>query len=265
MIDIVLAAGYATRMYPLTENFPKPLLRVGQRTILDRMIEDIDNLEDVERHIIVSNHKFAPVFEEWKRSHEAKTAPQGAYIFRKPVDIIDDGSVDNDHRIGAVKDLLLAIDMLDKESETAFSGDLMVMAADNVLDFSFRTYVEAFRTADSSMVMCYEELTDAIRRCGVVCLDDVPSWPRQVLSMEEKPQQPKSRWVVPPFYIYHRRDLELIRHSVENGCGFDAPGNLVHYMCLHTPMKAFRMPGKRYDIGNLETYARMKDVEIAVG
>ena len=253
MINIVLAAGYATRMYPLTENFPKPLLAIGGRTILDRMLSDLDAIDGISRHIIVTNHKFAACFEEWKSKAR----------YTKPIDIIDDGSVDNEHRIGAVKDLLLAIDLLEREASAqgkSFDDDLMVMAADNVLDFSFRSYVEAFATAGTSMIMCYREPSlQVLQRCGVVSLEE-PS--HRVLSMEEKPREPKSPWVVPPFYLYHSRDLPLIKGAIDNGCGYDAPGNLVHYLCGRTALHAFEMPGRRYDIGNLETYEKMKDAQI---
>lgn len=249
MINIVLAAGYATRMYPLTENFPKPLLEVGGRSILDRMLRDLDGIEEIERHVIVTNHKFIGHFEEWK----AKTS------YTKPVDLIDDGSVDNDHRIGAVKDLLLALDAL--QTWNVPVGDIMVMAADNVLDFSFRGYVEAFRKYGTSMIVTYEEPSlKQLQRCGVVCLDD----DYKVLLMEEKPAEPKSHWAVPPFYIYCRQDLPLVLGSIDNGCGYDAPGNLVHYMCERTVMHAYPMPGHRYDIGNLETYEKFKNINIEI-
>ena len=97
---IIIAAGYATRLYPLTENFPKPLLKVGNRSILERILDDIDTIDDIDEHIIVTNHKFAPVFNEWLATIN----------YSKPIRIIDDGTTNNDNRLGAVKDLLLAID-----------------------------------------------------------------------------------------------------------------------------------------------------------
>ncbi len=249
MINIVLAAGYATRMYPLTENFPKPLLEVGGKSILDRMLGDLDSIEDVERHVIVTNHKFISHFEEWKE----KTS------YTKPVDLIDDGSEDNETRIGAVNDLLLALDAL--EAWGVPLNDIMVMAADNVLDFSFKGYVEAFRKYGTSMIVTYREPSlKVLQRCGVVSLDD----DFKVLQMEEKPQEPKSEWVVPPFYIYCKNDLPLVLTSVDNGCGFDAPGNLVHYLCGRTEIHAYPMPGHRYDIGNLETYEKFKNINIEI-
>mgnify|MGYP000350314478 CR=1 FL=1 len=103
----------------------------------------------------------------------------------------------------------------------------------------------------TSCIMCHEQPSiEKLQRTGVVELDAN----NKVLGMEEKPQVPKSHWAVPPFYIYLKKDLDLVRHSVENGCGKDAPGNLAHYMVEHTTMHAWPMSGGRFDIGSLDTY-----------
>ncbi len=239
MIDIVLAAGYATRLYPLTENFPKPLLEIGGSTILDRLLADLDSIDDIREHIIVSNHKFIGCFTKWTATSH----------YKKPVRIIDDGSIDNDHRIGAVNDLLLAL------RERSIDDDIVAVAADNVLDFSLKGFVEYFHEKGTSLIMCHEEPSlKALQKTGVVCLDG----DNLVTLMEEKPQEPKSNWAVPPFYIYRREDLPLVRGAVAEGCGYDAPGNLAHYMYTHAPMHAYPMPGHRYDIGDTESYERVK-------
>lgn len=233
MKNIVLAAGYATRLGELTKNFPKPLLKIGNSTILGRMLDDIDTIDEINEHIIVTNHKFAPIFEKWASEQR----------YSKPVTIIDDGSTTNDNRLGAVCDLLLAID--------GENDDLLVVAADNLLFFSFQEFVDFAREKDTSCIMCHEQPSiEKLQRTGVVELDA----DNRVLGMEEKPQVPKSHWAVPPFYIYMKKDLELIRHSVENGCGKDAPGNLAHYMVEHTTMHAWPMSAGRFDIGSLDTY-----------
>lgn len=235
MKNIVIAAGYATRLGELTKNFPKPLLKIGESTILGRMLDDIDRIPEIDEHVIVTNHKFAPVFEEWRRG----------LSYEKPVTIIDDGTETNDTRLGAVCDLLLAVDRL------AVDDDLLVVAADNLLFFSFQEFVDFAKEKGTSCIMCHrQDDIEKLRRTGVVELDA----DRRVLGMEEKPQQPKSHWAVPPFYIYKKEDLPLVRHSVENGCGKDAPGNLAHYMVEHTVMHAWEMTAGRFDIGSLDTY-----------
>ena len=278
MKNIVIAAGYATRLGELTRNFPKPLLKIGERSILGRMLDDIDRIPDIDEHIIVTNHKFAPIFEEWKQK-------EGRW--QKPITIIDDGTETNETRLGAVCDLLLAIDYLSnsqwsnskssnsqlsngqssnsklsngqlsnsKSSNSKLSNSksssLLVVAADNLLFFSFQEFIDFAKEKGTSCIMCHEQPSiEKLQRTGVVEVDD--NW--KVLGMEEKPQHPKTHWAVPPFYIYMEHDLDLVRHSVENGCGKDAPGNLAHYMVEHTTMHAWPMSAGRFDIGSLDTY-----------
>ena len=105
--------------------------------------------------------------------------------------------------------------------------------------------------------MCHEQPSiERLQRTGVVVLDE----DNRVLNMEEKPQVPKSHWAVPPFYIYLKKDLELVRRSVENGCGKDAPGNLAHYMVDNTVMHAWPMSAGRFDIGSLDSYEEAKQL-----
>ncbi|MBO7569090.1 MAG: nucleotidyltransferase family protein [Bacteroidaceae bacterium] len=235
MKNIVIAAGYATRLGELTKNFPKPLLKIGKSTILGRMLDDIDGIPEIDEHIIITNHKFAPIFEEWKAAQQ----------YTKPITIVDDGTETNETRLGAVCDLLYAMEKLQ------IDDDLLVVAADNLLFFSFQEFVDFAKEKGTSCIMCHEQPELAkLQRTGVVELDEK----MKVLGMEEKPQVPKSHWAVPPFYIYRKNDLELVRHSVENGCGKDAPGNLAHYMVEHTTMHAWKMTAGRFDIGSLDTY-----------
>ena len=238
MKNIVIAAGYATRLYPLTENFPKPLLKIGERSILDRILDDVDEIEEIDEHIIVTNHKFAEIFNNWVSERKQKPGT-------KPIRIIDDGTTDNENRLGAVKDLLLAID------EFGINDDIMVLAADNVLDFSFQGFVNFFKQKNTSVIMCHHEPElYKLQRTGVIAVDD----DMKVLEMQEKPEHPVSNWAVPPFYIYRKNDLPLIRDCLNHGCGFDAPGNLAHYLVNATTIHAWIMPGSRYDIGSLDSY-----------
>lgn len=235
MKNIVIAAGYATRLGELTKYFPKPLLKIGNNTILGRMLDDIDTIDDITEHIIITNHRFAPIFNEWKATTH----------YTKPITIVDDGTETNDTRLGAVCDLLFAMDKLH------IDDDLLVVAADNLLFFSFREFVDYAKAKGTSCIMCHEQPSvEKLQRTGVVELDT----DNRVLNMEEKPQMPKSHWAVPPFYIYTQSDLDLVRNAVDNGCGKDAPGNLAHYMVSHTTMHAWPMTASRFDIGSLDTY-----------
>ena len=137
MKNIVIAAGYATRLGELTKNFPKPLLKIGENTILGRMLDDIDGIPEIDEHIIITNHKFAPIFDEWVNTLH----------YTKPVTIMDDGTETNETRLGAVCDLLFAMDKL------SIDDDLLVVAADNLLFFSFQEFVDFAKEKQTSCIM----------------------------------------------------------------------------------------------------------------
>ena len=239
MICLILAAGYATRLYPLTENFPKPLLDVQGRTVLDWLLSDVDGMEGIEKYVVVSNHKFYDHFSTWKENS----------TLTHPIVVLDDGSTENSNRLGAVRDILFAIDELDLDE------DLLVLAGDNLLDFSLSGFVSFFKTKQATCIMRhYEPSLAALQRTGVATIDSSD----KVLVMEEKPKEPKSNWAVPPFYVYKKDDLPLIRKAIESGCSTDAPGSFIAWLCDQTSVYAYPMPGKRWDIGNLESYEQVK-------
>ena len=230
---LILAAGYATRMYPLTENFPKPLLEVGGKTILDWLTEDLAPVTD--GFIVVTNHKYAGHFRQWAEG--------------KPVTVVDDGTDTNETRLGAVCDIQFAIDQL------GLQEDLLIIAGDNVLDFSLRSFAEYAKAAGTSCTMRYrEEDPVKLRRAGVSEVEG-----ERLISFEEKPAEPKSNWCTPPFYYYTAEDVQKIREAIRDGCGTDAPGSLVAWMCRKSPMHSMVMPGKRFDIGDLASYQAVKD------
>ncbi|HAC41460.1 MAG TPA: sugar-phosphate nucleotidyltransferase [Rikenellaceae bacterium] len=235
MKNIVIAAGYATRLGELTKNFPKPLLQIGDNTILGRMLDDIDRIPEIDEHIIITNSRFVQIFAFWAKEQH----------YSKPITVVDDGTLTNETRLGAVCDLLFAMEKLH------IDDDMLVVAADNLLFFSFQEFVDFAKAKGTSCIMCHEQPSiEKLQRTGVIVVDDN----MKVLNMEEKPQVPRSTWAVPPFYIYLKKDLDLVRHSVENGCGKDAPGNLAHYMVENTTMHAWPMSAGRFDIGSLDTY-----------
>ena len=235
---LILAAGYATRLYPLTENFPKPLLDVGGKTILDWLVDDIHASGEVDEYVVISNHRFAQFFERWAE--------------RKPVKItvVDDGTVSNETRLGAVKDIQFAMEQLQLDDE------MLVIAGDNVLDFSLSQFVHyAVNKGTSCIMRYYEPEEKKLVKCGVVEVDDGD----RVLGMEEKPPVPKSHWCCPPFYYYTREDAALVSEGIAAGCGTDAPGSYIAWLCGQTVVHAMEMPGKRYDVGNLESYRALCD------
>ena len=235
MTCIILAAGYATRMYPLTLNFPKPLLEVGGKKIIDWLIEDLEEA-GVERTVVVSNHKFISHFQSWAEG-------------RENISVLDDGSVDNDHRLGAVKDIEFAIE------KANIDDDIVGLAGDNVLNFSLSSFIEYGREKKSSCIMRHEEKDlNKLRKTGVIEINE----DELVLNMEEKPKEPKSNWAVPPFYYYTKEDKDLIKEGIASGCGTDAPGSFVSWLVKKKPVHAYKMIGDRFDVGSIEGYERIK-------
>ncbi len=233
---LILAAGYATRLYPLTKNFPKPLLKVGGKTILDWLVDDIDKTGLVSEYVVISNHKYAHLFSEW-----AATKPQ-------TVTVVDDGTETEETRLGAVKDMQFAIDALNIDE------DVLVIAGDNVLDFSLGRFIEYAVKKKASCIMRYYEPDFArLLKCGVVETDEND----RIISMTEKSPTPATHWCCPPFYYYTADDKKLIAEGIANGCGTDAPGSFAAWLSAQTDVYAMEMPGKRYDIGTVESYEKV--------
>lgn len=234
---LILAAGYATRLYPLTENFPKPLLTVGEKTILDWLVDDIDQANAVDEYVVISNHKYAHHFIEWSKSKQQK------------ITVVDDGTDSNENRLGAVKDIQFAIDMLNLDD------DMLVIAGDNVLDFSLTEFIKYAKNKTTSCVMRYYEPDDKkLLKTGVVTIDSND----KILKMTEKSPNPATHWCCPPFYYYTQKDVQLVQKGIDSGCGTDAPGSYIAWLCTQTTVHAMEMPGSRYDIGNLESYEKVK-------
>lgn len=235
MNGIILAAGYATRLYPLTQNFPKPLLEIGGKPILDWLVEDI--AEAVDEFVVVSNHKFSTIFADW-----ASKRPER-------IRVVDDGTETNESRLGAVKDIQLAAKEL--------PGDVLVMAGDNMLDFSLRGFIDFQKSVGTSCVMCHEEnRLSALQKTAVITTDEGG----RVTSYEEKPVEPKGHLAVPPFYIYREQDIARIEEALQDGCGYDAPGSFAAWLSGKTEMHAWKMNGHRYDIGDIASYERVKAI-----
>ena len=235
---LILAAGYATRLYPLTENYPKPLLKVGEKTILDWLVDDIDTAGKVDEYVVISNHKFAHHFDEWAKNKAQK------------ITVVDDGTSSNETRLGAVRDIQFAIDTL------CLDDDMLVIAGDNVLDFSLTRFIDYAEKKNTSCIVRYFEATEKkLQKCGVVSIDENDL----ITDMEEKPEHPKSNWCCPPFYYYTKKDAKLVKTGIESGCGIDAPGSYIAWLCTQTKVHAMEMPGKRYDIGNLESYSKVQE------
>jgi len=235
MVCILLAAGYATRLYPLTENMPKALLKLGSKTILDLIVDKIEEVDDVTDIYIVTNDRFYRHFSEWA----------DGYGGNKKIGVLNDFTTSNDNRLGAIGDMKYTIDNYNIDDE------LLVMASDNIFDFSLNEFVGLYRKNNSDMI-CANEVNDAedIKSMGVAELDENG----RVIGFEEKPQNPKSNIGVSPFYIYKRETVPMIRQYLDEGNNKDAPGNFVPWLINKKPVYAFVTKGMRLDIGTQKSY-----------
>lgn len=245
---IILAAGYATRLYPLTKNYPKPLLEVAGKPIVDWLIDDLAANTDIKEFVVISNHRFTHFFDDWAalKCEDMKKSYNNFNIT-----VVDDGTETNETRLGAVKDIQYAIDKLN------ITDDVFVMAGDNLLDFSLSGFVSYAKEKGTSCVMCHEELElKKQQKTAIITMDEDGC----ITSYEEKPLEPKGCYAVPPFYIYYNADIKRIAEALSDGCGADAPGSYAAWLSRKTPMHAYVMPGKRYDIGDVESYEKVRRV-----
>jgi len=236
MKGVILAAGYATRMYPLTEHTPKSLLPVAGVPVIDYIMAKIVQVEEIDRVYLISNAKFFEQFRDWLDRRD----------WPKPIEIINDGSTRNENRRGAIGDLGLAIE------EAGIDDDVLVLAGDNLFEFSLCDFVSFFDEKGRSAAVTIREEHDPerLRRVGVAEVDE--DW--CVLSFTEKPEQPRSNYGSPAFYIYGREVLPMVRQYVDEGNNPDAPGNLIAWLHSRRPVYGFLFREMRYDIGNMETY-----------
>lgn len=294
MKTLILAAGYATRLYPLTENFPKPLLKVGEKTILDWLIDDIATCGLVDEYIVISNHRFAPHFQEWaEKKNNSSFSPITSQLsplnsplgsaacvekseqelstvtcqfstvtyhlstvnsHLSPITVLDDGTSTNETRLGAVRDIELAIQHVNAQGNAPTDGYL-VIAGDNVLDFSLTHFIRYAQQKGTSCIMRFYEPSDQrLLKCGVVTVNDDDL----VINMTEKSPTPATHWACPPFYYYTTQDAQLVSEGIRQGCGTDAPGSYIAWLCTQVPVHAMEMPGHRYDIGNLQSYEEVQ-------
>jgi glucose-1-phosphate thymidylyltransferase len=225
-------------MYPLTKNFPKPLLPIKGKPILDYILDDLNQIPEIDQILIVSNHKFIRLFVEWlsKRPYNPK------------IMLLDDGSTTNENRLGAVRELTFAI------KKEKLDDDLLVLAGDNLYDFSMQGFIDSFKTNPTTLIMTHKEPSiEALRKTGVAVLEG-----SRVVEFAEKPAEPKSHHAVPPFYIYPKSVIPCFQQYLDEGNVSDAPGSFIAWLASKEPVHAYPMPGNRIDIGDLPTYEAMK-------
>ena len=236
MKAVILAAGYATRLYPLTENKPKCLLEVGGVTILDRIVEQLNAVSSLEEVILVTNTRFFKQLVLWKNTA----------CSRVPVSIINDGTTSNDNRLGAVGDLGLAV------RQAKIQTDVLLLASDNLFEQTLSHFVDFARSKKESTVIGVYDIGGpelAAKKFGVI----ETSATGEVIGFEEKPEKPKSSLIGMGVYYFPAKTLPLIQEYLSQKDAQDAPGFYVRW--LLGKVKIFSLPfkGLWYDIGDLKS------------
>ncbi len=240
---VILCAGFATRMYPLTRHFPKPLLEVAGRPVLDYLLDQVMALPEICSVHIVSNDRFFEHFKDWRDNHQA-----AGRFGRVEVLVHNDKTTDNEHRLGAAGDLQLALRMIGRPSRVLVSG------GDNIYRFSLTPLGRTFLSSDRHYIVALPETRiENLRKTGVLELDQCD----RVVRLHEKPAQPLSHWVCPPLYFFQPSVWRVLDSFLQTSANHDAPGNFLDYLCQQEEVTAFRLEaGRRLDIGSIESYHR---------
>ena len=239
MKAVILAAGYATRLYPVTLNKPKALLEVGKRTVLDYIIDEVETIDAVNQILIISNQKFIKQFIAWYGQRKSK----------KCIKLINDGSTSDENKLGAIGDLQFVIE---KEN---IKEDIMVIAGDNLFSYKLMDFYKFYLREKKDCILVQQNNNmEELKRMGVALLDDNG----RVIKFEEKSSHPISNIAVYASYIYVKDTLPLISLYLKEKNDPDAPGHFPAWLCNKKSIYAYKFKGKCYDIGTHESYAEVQ-------
>ncbi len=242
MKAIVLVAGYASRLYPLTLNTPKALLTLNGITLLDYLMEKVEEVDVIDEVILVSNDKFYKNFVEWKET----------YLGRLKITVLNDGTKTNETRLGAIGDTNFAIEKLNIDEE------IMLLVSDNYFTFSLKDFYDFYleKQSDCILVTEIEDLEYLAKNFAVVNLNK----DGQVTKMVEKPGGiPDSNIGAYASYIYTKDSVRMIKEYLNQGNNKDAPGNFPSWLYTKKPVFAYQFKGECYDIGTIDVYNKLND------
>jgi len=229
MKAIILAAGYATRLRPLTDTYAKELLPVGGRPIVDWILDRVTAVPEVDAVHVVTNARKAPAFEEWAEGRD--------------VTVHDDGTTSNEDRLGAIGDIELTV-----ERAGLAGDDLLVIAGDNLFAYDLADLVAFWRGKGVASALAVHDVgsVELARRYGIVELDG----DARVVGFVEKPPEPRSTLAATATYLYHRAHLPLVHEYLEEGNQPDQPGRLVAWLQEREPVYGYAFAGEWLDIGD---------------
>lgn len=241
MKAILLVAGYATRLYPLTKNMPKALLKIGEKEILTHIYEEVETLENVDEIYVITNHKFYEHFCKWANNLNSS----------KKITVIDDGTTNEDNRRGAIGDIKYTID------KQNIKDDIIVIAGDNFFTYKLKDLYSYYNKVQDNCV-CVKEIDDIeqLKAFAVACVDDN----NKLIDLEEKPNNPKSNIAVFATYIYTKSTIPMFEQYLNEGNKPDAPGYFVEWLYKRKNVYAYKFKGECYDIGTLKSYETVNEM-----
>jgi glucose-1-phosphate thymidylyltransferase len=229
VVALILAAGYATRLRPLTDTIPKQLLPVGGRPMVDWILDKIRDagIEDIH---LVTNARFASDFHRWA---------QGTSVF-----VHDDGTTSNEDRLGAIGDIRFV------QERAEVDDDLLVVAGDNLFDYALTGLLDFWRAKGTTSAVAVHDVgdLDLVRKYSIVRLDSDD----RIVDFVEKPEHPESTLAATATYVYSREHAHLVAAYLDEGNPPDQPGNYVAWLHRRVPVYAYRFAGGWYDIGDAE-------------
>jgi glucose-1-phosphate thymidylyltransferase len=243
----VLGAGYATRLYPLTRERPKPLLPIGGVPMLSRICDCVFEVDGLQRICLVTNHRFVRNYYNWLREYEGRRSR------RCPVEIFDDLTDSNDDRLGAIGDMQFVI------RHAKIDDDLLVIAGDNLFDFPLGDFVAFGREKGSCIGLKDLGSKDLVSLYGQVELDDSG----RVVEFEEKPPRPRSTLVSIGVYFFGKKHVPLIERYIEEGHNADRPGNYIQWLHKTIELYGYVIKGDWFDIGDIDSYNRANEIYIS--
>lgn len=242
MKAIILAAGYATRLYPLTLDKPKALLEIHGKPIINYIIDQLEKIKDIDKIYVVSNGKFAEDFYDWQKTFTPKT----------PIEIINDGTTSDETKLGAIGNISFVI------NEKNINEDTIIIAGDNFFNFDLCDFYDFYKTNQKDCVVCGTiDEPERLIHFGVALIDQN----NKITQMVEKSQNPPSNTVTYAIYIYKKDSIGKIQTYLAEGNSPDAPGNFVSWLHKKQDVLAYTMNGQCFDIGTLEGYNQVQDME----